>query len=105
MAPGEIANMYQPVQPPAGFEDHPTFYVPPDQTDPFNVKNHVVIRVTFNDKTTEKEFIVSDKRAKTIVTVANFLNKTEERIKILFGGLQKVSKFAVKAINLRKRDK
>lgn len=105
MAPGEVANMYQPVEPPAGLNDHPAFYVPPNQIDPFSVKNHVTIRVTFNDKTTEKEYIVSEKKAKAIVYVAKFINKTEERIKVLFNGLQKVSKHAVRVINFRKRDK
>lgn len=103
LAPGEIGNQYQPVEAPAGLEDHPAFYVRPDNRDIFNVRNHVTIRVKFGEHVTEKEFIVSPRRAKTIVRVAGFINRTEERMKAVVSNLRRVSTHVVKALNFRKK--
>jgi hypothetical protein len=95
MAPGEIGNLYQPV-------DHPG-YVRPEYPDIFREKNHVTLRITIGETTTEKEYIVSAKRAKTIVRVANFMNMTEERMRVAAQNIQRISKNIVKALNFRKK--
>lgn len=103
LAPGEIGNMYQPVQAPPGAENHPAFYVRPNDRDIFSVKNHVTIRVNFGDTFTEKEFVVSEKKARTIVRVANFIDQTEQRIRVTLTNLRRVTNHAVRIMNFRKK--
>lgn len=103
LAPGEIATQYTPVDPPQGLESHPAFYVRPDQKDIFHNKNHVTVRIKIGDNVNEKEFIVSEKRARMIVRVANFVNRTEERIKAVVSNFRRVSTHAVRALNFRKK--
>ena len=103
LAPGEIANQYQPVKPPQGFEDHPAFYTPQDGRDPFSVKQHVRVIVKFKGQETEREYIVSPRRANMIVTVLNFANKTQEVVSATINNLRKVAKQSVKILNFRKK--
>lgn len=103
LMPGEIGNMYQPVDPPPGFEDHPAFYTPQDGRDPFSIKQQVRITVEFRGEKTEREYVVSPRRAAMIVSVANFINKTQERIDAVVKNFRKVTNRAVKILNFRKK--
>jgi hypothetical protein len=103
LAPGEIANLYQPVDAPAGFEDHPAFLTPQDQRDPFKIRQQVRVVVDFRGKVTEREYVVSPRRVSQMVTVANFINKTAEKISVAFGGFKKIAKESVQILNFRKK--
>lgn len=104
LAPGEIGKLYQPVDSPAGTLNDPPFYVrPEDQPDPFSLKHHVIIRFKFNGEVIEKEYIVSPQRAKTIVRVANFIERTQEHIKVVMNNFKEVSKHIVKIVNFREK--
>lgn len=102
LAPGEYANFYKPVDAPPGYDDHPAFYSPTNQ-DPLTPANVVTIAVTFNGKTTEKEYIVKPSRARFIVRVANFINVTEERISAVVSNINRVVTQSVKVLNFRKK--
>lgn len=99
LAPGEVAKLYQPVDP----SDTPPFYVRPGEKDIFTDRHHVLIRVKFNGKVTEKEFIVSPRRAQTIVRVANFVNRTQERIQVMAKNFRKITNRVVNVTNFRKK--
>lgn len=103
LAPGEVANFYQPVDPPPGFQDHPAFLVPDDQRDPFSVRQQVRVIVKFKDSETEREYVVSPRRASMIVNVLNFVNKTSERVSVAFNGFRRSVTKSVKILNLRKK--
>lgn len=99
LAPGEIAKLYQPVDP-----LNPPFYVRPgDQPDPFSLKHHVIIRFKFNGEVIEKEYIVSPQRAKTIVRIVNFIERTRDHIKVVVNNFKEISKHVVKIINFREK--
>lgn len=103
LAPGEIGQMYQPVEPPPGFEDHPAFYTPQDGRDPFSIKQQVHIRIAFRDKVTERDYVVSPRRAAMIVSAANFINKTQERVDVAITNIKKAVNHSVKIMNFRKK--
>ncbi len=103
LAPGEIGNLYQPVDAPAGFEDHPAFLTPQDQRDPYKIRQQVRVIIDFRGKRTEKEYIVSPKNAGMIVKVANFINKTQENISIAFNGFKRAVNKSVQILNFRKK--
>lgn len=99
MLPGEIQNFYKEV--PA--EQQP-YLIPRDQNFDLTPKRHVVLTVKFGEKTLEKEFLVSDKRARMIVKILNFANTTKERVNVTLSGFKKVVKSTlIKVKNLRKR--
>ncbi len=102
LAPGEIADLYKPTDAPAGLEDHPAFYVRPEDQD-LRIKHHVIVRLKFGDSVTEKEFIVSPKRSMTIVRVANFTNRTVERMHVVANNFRRITKHVVRVTNFRKK--
>lgn len=103
LAPGEIGNLYQPVDPPPGFENHPAFLVPDDQRDPFAVRQQVLLKVKFNNAETEREFLVSPRRAAMAIRVINFINKTADRASVIFKGFKRIVNKSVQILNFRKK--
>ncbi len=114
-APGEIAQMYQPIDPKTGLridakkQDGVEEYlvVPMDKEAEYLAGNKIVT-VTFNfaGKTMEKVYSVSNHRAKTIVEVINVVNATKDRISVTLSGLKRVTTRAIVEIrNLRLRNK
>ena len=103
LAPGEIANLYQPVDPPPGMEDHPAFYRPEDPRDPFSIKHPVRIVLKFRGMETEREYIVSQRRATMVVKVINMINNTHERLSVIASELKKVAKRSVNVLKFRKK--
>jgi hypothetical protein len=74
-----------------------------DRTDAWD-KDHprsIIIRIKWNDKVTEKIYHVSAKRAKFIIAVTDFLNKTRERYQITVSNVKR----RIKAIVSFKKDK
>lgn len=89
LALGEIKNLYRPVPP----EMQP--YLTPYNYDPFTKKSVVSVKVEFGKKTFEKNYLISKKRAKTAVSVLNFVNATKDKVSTTVKNLKAV---AVRAI-------
>jgi hypothetical protein len=112
-APGEIAQLYQPIDPATGLrvdakplEEQP-FYVPLDKEAEFLSKNRVVtINLNFAGKHLEKIYTVTEHRATKIIEVINVVNATKKRVNVVASGLKRVTTEAVAKIrNLRLRSK
>ena len=83
MAPGEIANMYQPV------EDQPGWWTRID--DPTGPPRQIIkIIVKIGEKEFEKYALVTERTRERTVTVANFINATEERIKVAVKNIRRL---------------
>jgi len=83
----------------AGLATDKTF---PDRTEPWDedAPRAIIIRIKIKDKTTEKIYHVSAKRAKFIITVTNFISKTHDRIKVTINNLKhRAKRFFVKFRN------
>lgn len=102
LAPGEIANLYQPVDYPKvpKTSDGVEHYVP---SDPFAIKHTVKITIEFKGKKTEKEFLVGAHRAHLMVKAANFINKTQERIGVVASNIKRVVSHSVEILKFRKK--
>lgn len=102
LAPGEIANLYQPVDYPSvpKTSDGVEYYVPNDS---LKSKHVVKVTVEFKGRKTEREFLVNEKRAHMMVKAANFVNKTHERINVVASNIRRVVNHSVKVLNFRKK--
>jgi len=98
MAPGEIQNFYKPVDPE---------YLVPQDIDPFSKpKNHVQIKISFKDTVIDKEYLVSNKRMKAVITVINLINTTKEKISTVISNIRRISNNAILRVkNLRNKHK
>ena len=99
LAPGEIQGFYKPVQP-----GELPFLTPYDYDPLAKKKRHVIMSVTFGERKIEKEYLVSDKRANTVVSVINLLNNTKQKISVVAAGLKRITTSAIIRIkNLRRK--
>jgi hypothetical protein len=96
LAPGAIHDLYQPV-------GEPSYLVRPEDRKLFNDARSVVIRVKLGDFETEKEYLVTPRRANMVVRIINFLNKTEEKFRATASNFTRMSKNVVRALNFRKK--
>jgi len=92
MAPGEIANFYQPVdyQPLNSGKEVPY--------EAGRSNNYVKIEISIKDKTYEKEFLVTPRGRKTVAEILNFVNVTKERISVKVTNLKRIAVRAVVTI-------
>ena len=62
----------------------------PDRTQQWDddAKRSIIIRIKYKNKTTEKIFLVSEKRTKFIIKVMDIINITRSRIKITVTNLK-----------------
>lgn len=98
LAPGEIQNFYQPVDPSLGTKPVEGNFVDP------SVYGKKIVRIVlkFNGHTYESEYLVSEKRAKTVVKIINLVNATKARVRVMASNLHRVTTNAlVKIKNLR----
>lgn len=95
---GQIKDLYKPV--PA--EQQP--YLTPYDYDPFRKKTVVHIKMMMGETSFEKDYFVSAKRAKTIVSVLNFINATRDKMSATAKNLKKIAIQAIISVkNFRKR--
>ncbi len=101
LAPGEIANLYQPVEGGAeavGLPGGEGNFVNPAAYG----KRVVRVAVKLNDRVFEKEYLVTDKRAKSVITIVNLINVTKDRMMVMASNIQRITTSAVvKVKNLR----
>lgn len=98
LAPGEIQNFYQPVDTSLGVPTKEGQFVDP------RVYGKKLVKVTlkFNEHTVQKEYLVTEKRAKHVVTIINLVNATKARMKVMANNIHRVTTRAVVMVkNLR----
>jgi len=97
LAPGEIQNFYQPV------DKGSKFYTPLNIDPTKSLKKYVIVKLTINNKTHEKEFLLKEKPYKALLKILNLENTTTKQIKISINNLLvKLHDITVKIKNLRK---
>jgi len=105
-APGEIANMYRPIDPrtnlPVGQQvGQDPYFVPLDQEANFFRRNKIItFKINLAGRDLEKSYSVSESRAKHIVEAANLINATKKRVSIAASGLKTLATEAV--VRIRK---
>jgi hypothetical protein len=83
LAPGEIHNLYRPV------EQQPGWWIRRDDIDPFaKPKRLVHVRVMLNDDEYESWLLMSDKKANAAIKVVNFLNTSQQRVRATIKGFK-----------------
>lgn len=98
LAPGEIQDFYQPVDSSLGTQPSEGQFADP------SVYGKKVVKVTmrFQDHVVEKEYLVTDKRAKHVIRIINLVNATKARMKVMASNIHRVTTRAVvKVKNLR----
>lgn len=98
LAPGEIQNFYQPVDSSLGTKPSEGQFVDP------RVYGKKLVKVTlkFNEHTVHKEYLVTEKRAKHVITVVNLVNATRAKMKVMASNIHRVTTRAVVIVkNLR----
>jgi len=113
-APGEIAQLYQPIDPKTGLridaknkDMEEYLVVPVDKEAEYLAGNRIItVKLNFAGKELEKVYSVSEHRAQKIIEVINVVNATRNRISVVAKGLRRVATEAVVSIrNLRLRNK
>lgn len=102
-APGEIANLYQPIDPNTGLKTNEPFLVPMDKEAEYFQKNKVItLKINFAGKQFESQYAVPENRARKLVEVMNFINSTRNKINVAINGFKRVASVAiVEARNFR----
>lgn len=91
----DIQNFYKPVD--------PRNYL---QQQPWGRKtHHVIVTITIDDQTTTKEYLVGEKFAHSIVKVADVINATMQRIRVLVSNIKKTAYRMVNVLHIRVRRK
>jgi hypothetical protein len=105
LAPGEIGNLYQPVDRinTPSVSDGIEYYIPHPNQDPFTTKKRVTVIVEFRGKKSEYDFVVTPRKAWMLVKAANFINKTQERISATVSNINRVVRRSAKVLNFRKK--
>ena len=99
MMPGEIGQMYQPVPP----QDQ--YYVVPREQEAEYLRKKIPVKIMWRmgEKTIEKEYLVPEAKAHTIVNVAAAYNVTKERMSVKLTGLKRLyTRAVVKLTNFRR---
>ena len=90
LAPGEIQGFYKPVD--------PSIYTQPTEgnlVDPSVFGKTVVkVRVTSKFFEGEKEYLLTDKKAKFVITAANIANVTTKQIKVMAQNIKTIANTA-----------
>ncbi len=98
---GKIQDFYKPVNP-AILENNaqnPPFYLPVAAP-----RNHVTVRVMWDGKPYEKEYLVRQKTTKIIVNTLNFVNKLFQRGNVLISNFKRLpTSIKVKIKNIIRR--
>jgi len=65
--------------------------VMPDRTKSWDEEapRSIIVRVTYNKKTTEKIYLVSNKSAEIVIGISNFFSRTREKIIISIGNIKR----------------
>ncbi len=107
--PGEIANLYKPIDPETGkrIEEAEYYVVPRDkEADYFRKTKTVYVRFNFAGKEVERIYAINEDQAKILIEVINFANVTKERVSAAISGIKHVATEAiVKVGKLRVRNK
>ena len=93
MAPGEIGKLYKPVDDPWG-----TLQDFPDGT-----RFPVTIKLEFREHKIERNYIVSKKRAGTIVKGIQFSKKIQDTAAVIIRNFKKKAIKALQVLNIRKK--
>ena len=81
LAPGESINFFKEVP-----QDklHPSlrdsFYIPSKYD--IRPKNHVIIKISFGEKTFEKEYLILKEKTEIVIKMINLINNTKDKVKI-----------------------
>ncbi len=101
LAPGEIAGLYQPVEggsSAVGLPGGEGALVNPAAYG----KRVVRVAVRLNDRLFEKEYLVSDNRAKHVIKIVNLINATRTKMMVMASNIKRITTNAVvKVQNLR----
>jgi len=100
MAPGEAKNFYKPVDR-VNLQPAKDFYV----QHKVPVKKRIVtVKLTFGDRTTEKEFMIRENKLVVLVKVMNFVKRVSGGISVKVADLKRVTtRAAVRILRFRKR--
>lgn len=100
-APGEIAQLYRPIDPntglPVGHQvGQEPYFVPLDKEAEFFRKNKIVtFKINFAGRDIDRTYSVSEARANALVEAINIVNATKNRISIVASGVKKLANEAV----------
>jgi hypothetical protein len=95
-APGEIANLYMPIDPNTGVRSPEPFLVPMDKEADYFRKNKVItLKINFAGKQYENHYAVPEQQAKRIVEIANFVNATRSKINVSVSNIKKLATTAL----------
>ena len=95
-APGEIANLYLPIDPNTGLRSPEPFLVPMDKEADYFRKNKVItLKINFAGKQYESHYAVPEQQAKRIVEIVNFINATRSRVNVSVAKIKKLTTTAI----------
>lgn len=89
LLPGEIQHLYQPVQ------EQPGWWTRQDDPVP---KQLVQVKITFNDKEYDKYLMLSERRKNAVISIVNFIDSTDQRIRVAASKLKKQTTRAIVSI-------
>ncbi len=107
LAPGEIGNLYQPIEggsSAVGLPGGDGKFVDPSVYG----KKHIRIVLKMNEYTIEKEYMIRDKHANYVVNIINMVNVTKQRMKVMASNIRRITTAAVvkvKNIHIKYFDK